>query len=387
MSSGEREVVNIVFDFILRAPSDCVIFFDEPEIHLHPELSYRLLQTLKSFGSNNQFFFCTHSPDIITASLENTVVFIRPPEMLADGTYANQAVVVTEDDATNSALRLLGQSIGIVSLGKKIVLIEGAASSLDKQTYGFILKNQFPGLVLVPSGGRQVIESFQHLTEQVLSKTIWGVDFFMVCDRDVTDPAQTMAIEAAAGGKLRYLSRYHLENYFLDPAALALVYAEIEPDSSWLKSQDAIRDRLRQLATESIAYAVGLIVSDQVRREVGNVSVMPKGLQAQDVDSLVQMFIDRAAKEAVRSGAALGASRIEGLVRATYSTLQAACGSPSDDWIVAMPGKQILARFAAQTVLDVGRLKLAYIKTVQKHSLKCFDDVIGIFGQFASHKH
>ena len=122
MSSGEREVVNIVFDFILRAPSDCIVFFDEPEIHLHPELSYRLLQTLKTFGANNQFFFCTHSPDIITASLENTVVFIRPAQTLDDGTQANQAVVVTESDATNNALRLLGQSIGIVSLGKKIVL-------------------------------------------------------------------------------------------------------------------------------------------------------------------------------------------------------------------------------------------------------------------------
>lgn len=149
LSSGEREVVNIVFDFILRAPSDCIIFFDEPEIHLHPELSYRLLQTLKSFGSRNQFFFCTHSPDIITASLENTVVFISPSGVLPSGDFKNQAIVVAEDDDTNSALRLLGQSIGIVSLGKKIVLIEGAASSLDKQTYGFILKNQFPNLVLV----------------------------------------------------------------------------------------------------------------------------------------------------------------------------------------------------------------------------------------------
>lgn len=38
--------------------------------------------------------------------------------------------------AANRALRLLGQSIGIVALGKRIVLIEGADSSLDKQTYG-----------------------------------------------------------------------------------------------------------------------------------------------------------------------------------------------------------------------------------------------------------
>jgi hypothetical protein len=36
LSSGEREVVNTVFDFLLRNPSDCIVIFDEPELHLHP---------------------------------------------------------------------------------------------------------------------------------------------------------------------------------------------------------------------------------------------------------------------------------------------------------------------------------------------------------------
>jgi len=387
MSSGEREVVNIVFDFILRAPSDCIIFFDEPEIHLHPELSYRLLQTLKTFGANNQFVFCTHSPDIITASLENTVVFIRPAQLSDDGTQANQAVVVTESDATNNALRLLGQSIGIVSLGKKIVLIEGAVSSLDKQTYGFILKNRFPGLVLVPSGGRQVVESFQQLTDSVLSQTIWGVDFFMVCDRDVTDSAKAAATESAAAGKLRYLSRYHLENYFLDPQALTLVFEELEPDDSWLRDRQAVGNRLRQLAKESIAYAVGLVVSAELRRDVGNVSVMPKGLQGQSLDALIPLFTQRALQEASRAGGALDSAKVEALVRETYAKLDAACTGTSDDWVVNMPGKLVLARFAGIAGIDVGRLKLAYIKAVQRHSLNCFDEIIDIFDGFSSHKH
>ena len=34
LSSGEREVVNIVFDFLLRGPKHCIIVFDEPELHL-----------------------------------------------------------------------------------------------------------------------------------------------------------------------------------------------------------------------------------------------------------------------------------------------------------------------------------------------------------------
>src|SRR4029079_12372924 len=100
LSSGEREVVNIVFDFLLRNPSDCIIFFDEPELHLHPELSYKLLQTLSSIGKNNQFIFCTHSPEIITASIENSVIFLAPNRN--DG--SNQAITVARDDATNHAL-------------------------------------------------------------------------------------------------------------------------------------------------------------------------------------------------------------------------------------------------------------------------------------------
>ncbi len=33
LSSGESEVTNIVFDFILRSPNNCVVIFDEPELH------------------------------------------------------------------------------------------------------------------------------------------------------------------------------------------------------------------------------------------------------------------------------------------------------------------------------------------------------------------
>jgi hypothetical protein len=138
LSSGEREVVNIAFDFQLRQPRDCIVFFDEPELHLHPELSYKLLRTLRSIGEGNQFILSTHSPDIISASLDQSVVFVAPPKEGPDGTFENQAILVTESDETNQALRLLGQSIGIVALGKRIVLIEGGESSIDKQTYGSI---------------------------------------------------------------------------------------------------------------------------------------------------------------------------------------------------------------------------------------------------------
>ena len=254
LSSGEREVVNIVFDFLLRSPTDCVIMFDEPELHLHPELSYRLLQTLNRIGSNNQFIFSTHSPEIISASLENTVIFVKPVQ--TEG--ANQALVVHRDDATHHALQTLGQSIGVISLGRKLVLIEGEDSSLDKQTYGAILRNRFPELILVPVGGKDSLRSFEDIRESIIGRTIWGVEFFLLCDRDAINDLGPGALAASGGGRIRSLPRYHLENYFLDEEVLARAFAQMEPEGSWLRDPRQINDRLRSLATEVIPYTVSL---------------------------------------------------------------------------------------------------------------------------------
>jgi hypothetical protein len=231
LSSGEREVVNVAFDFLLRNPSDCITFFDEPELHLHPGLSYKLLQTLSSIGRNNQFIFSTHSPEIITASIENSVIFLTPKAR--EGT--NQALSIHRDDATHHALNLLGQSIGIISLGKKLVLIEGDDAGLDKQTYGAILRNEFPEFVLVPVGGKGTIQSFDGVRQSILNQTIWGVEFFMLCDRDAELEIGTKSVNAHLSERLKLLPRYHLENYFLDEEILAAVFNEMEPPQSWLR--------------------------------------------------------------------------------------------------------------------------------------------------------
>lgn len=275
LSSGEREVVNVAFDFLLREPRDCMVFFDEPELHLHPELSHRLIQVLQGIGERNQFILSTHSPDVITASLDKSVIFLSPPRLDDNESPANQAISVSEDDETNQALKLLGHSIGIVALGRRIVLIEGEHSSLDKDVYGTITRGRYPQLVLVPSGGKHVVQSFETLQDAVLSKSIWGVEFFMLCDRD-SAPTGQRAPEEASDGRLRVLIRYHLENYFLDEFTWARAFATLESADHWLRDPAAVRARLRDLAGRLASYATALAVTAQLRQQVGNVDVMPR---------------------------------------------------------------------------------------------------------------
>jgi ABC-type cobalamin/Fe3+-siderophores transport system ATPase subunit len=376
LSSGEREVINIVFDFILRNPSDCIVIFDEPELHLHPELSYKLIQTLRSSGSNNQFFLCTHSPDIITSSLDHSVIFLSP----ARGTDHNQAIRVHEDDETNQALRLLGQSIGIVSLGKRIVLIEGNQASLDKQVYGSILRDRFPSLVLVPTGGKDIIRSFALVVDHVLDRTIWGVDFFMLCDRDAAADTEVSEVEIRAQGRLRFLPRYHLENYFFDSEVLASCFSLLEPEGSWLLDKTAVEDRLKQLAEASLSYAAALIVSNAVRRECGNISVMPSSCTNLSADQLVALLTKSSADEQTRIQGALNPNAIEELTRQTVARLQASLADGS--WKALFPGRPIFNKFAGVARLEPGRLRLAYLNAAAKDGYRTFSDIIEIFTGF-----
>jgi hypothetical protein len=379
LSSGEREVINIVFDVLLRKPSDCVIFFDEPELHLHPDLSYRLINTLRSIGDRNQLVLCTHSPDIISASLDQSVVFIGPPR--SDG--GNQAMVAKQDDEANYALRALGQSIGVIALGQRVVLIEGTGPSLDRQTYGSIIRDRFPNLALAPSEGRDLIASFSALNEKVLQRTIWGVDFFMLCDRDAIPPGRdARGIEEESNGRLRLLPRYHLENYFLDAECLAAVFERIEPDEAWLRDPDQVEAVLREEARHSLAFAASLYVSADLRDRVGNAAVLPSRCHDANRDSLKELFRTSVAAEESRIGVILAPDAVVASVEDTWSRLESSLGT--DEWRELIPGRPVLQRFAARAHLEYGRVKTGYLQAARDRDDEPFADILKIFEHFST---
>lgn len=386
LSSGEREVVTVVFDFLLRNPEDCIVVFDEPELHLHPELSFRLIRTLQDVGIRNQFIFCTHSPDIITASLDQTVVFIGPArETGPDGVVANQALLVREGDETSTVLRALGQSIGVISLGRKIVLIEGERTSLDKETYGSILGSTFADLVLVPVGGKDRIAVFEGALATILDKTIWGVDFFMLCDGDSSAGVIESAATASEPGRLRKLSRYHLENYFLDEYVWAIVTEQLaHPAQSPMRDPSEIRKVLRNFASNNTSFAVALRVSHRIRQMVGNVDIMPKGSSQVSKETLSTAFEGKLQSELSRVTSALNGTEIAQLVSVEFATITSAIDTDSDDWKVLIPGRQVVQQFAKHLKIDYGNLKRMYIRAALTGSVDPFQEIREIFRDFQS---
>lgn len=383
LSSGEREVVNIAFDFLLRKPQDCIVFFDEPELHLHPEFSYRLIQTLEQIGERNQFILATHSPDIISGSLDRTVVFITSPSQTSSDEPENQAVLVTETDDTHRALKLLGHSIGIIALGKRIILIEGEQSSIDKQTYGAIVKSRWPGIVLVPSGGKHVIQSFSLIYEAVLSRTLWGVDFFMLCDRD-SAPTPDEITAGKESGRLRILSRYHLENYFLDEHVWAEAFAPMELTDSWLRSPVQIRAKFKDISRGLVSYATALFVSSQLRRSFGNIDLMPSACHGKTLTDLKLLLLEEVSKERVRAESALDDASVNAMADEYFGNLTASLDNDTEDWKNLIPGKALLGIFAGHAATPLSRAKTLYLNAGLQSKHQPFAEILDIFEHFGS---
>ena len=374
LSSGELEVLRIAFDFILRKPSHCVVFFDEPELHLHPELLSRLITTLRGVGESNQFILATHSAELISSSLDESVIFLTPAK--EDG--GNQAVRIEPTGDVAEALHQLGQSLGVVSLGKKIVLIEGSDASLDKKTYGQIIKDEFPELVLLPSGSKNTLSSFDTLVSQVLNKSLWGIQFLMLADRDAVNGAQPTASD-----HFRMLSRYHLENYFLDADILCRCFDGMADEDSWLHSVEEIEKRLREIARSQLGYAVSLVVSKILCDATGNVSLKPKGCHKMDCTTLVDAFSKKAVDEKERVEKALDETNVQKLVEDIYRKFEDLLETPGDAWKIQFPGKCILLPFCGEAGVKDNHLKNLYVQKSREANTNPFQEILDIFSSFA----
>ena len=215
LSSGEQEVVKVVFDVVRKEIRHSVIIVDEPELHLHPTLTFKLIEILKTIGDHtNQFIFLTHSADLISTYYSTGDVYFID----ATQTGTNQAHKLSElSHAHNGVVQLIGQNLGLFAVGKKLIFIEGENSSIDRLTYHMIVQKIIPEAKVIPVGSVANIITLNTMEAQI-RHAIFGIDIFMIRDRDGLDDNQINEIEK--NGRVRCLKRRHIENYFLDSEIL-----------------------------------------------------------------------------------------------------------------------------------------------------------------------
>jgi hypothetical protein len=207
----------------------------------------------------------------------------------------------------------------------------------------------------------------------------------MLCDRDAVPlRADSAQLKRDSQGRLRVLSRYHLENYFLDERVLADVFKEMETADSWLCSPEQVHDVVREIARSKISYATSLIVSKHFREKAGNLDLMPKGCHDKTAAELKALFEQKQREENARLQEAVAAKDLDALVDETFSRLSRSIEKDDGIWPVEIPGKQVFSIFCSQAHIEPGRLKTLYIRKVLPMASGPFDEIVSLFAGFST---
>ena len=239
LSSGEKEVVDIILDLFLRKDDydDTVFLIDEPELHISTSIQRKLLGEINSLvGENCQIWLATHSIGFLRALQEDLGEECEIIRFDLESKYASEAytmvpMVKSRMNWINIFEVALDDLVGLVA-PKKIIYCEGKAetkrgeeSGLDAQVYNTIFSTAYHDTLFVSSGGNTELEQRREVGITLLRKALVDLDILVLKDLDFASgqkptEAQRRAYLSSNPNHFRVLQRWELENYLYDREVL-----------------------------------------------------------------------------------------------------------------------------------------------------------------------
>ncbi|MDO8501007.1 MAG: AAA family ATPase [Gemmatimonadaceae bacterium] len=229
LSSGEKEVIDIIVDLIVRGPEfdDTIYCIDEPELHLNTAIQRKLLVAIEQLiPPHCQLWIATHSIGFLRAlqdqlAGECAVLDFAEKNYFRD-THTMQPIATTRAHWQRIFETALDDLVGLIA-PKRIVYCEGRAEpdaagdeqGLDAFVYNEIFGMDDPTTLFVSSGGTNDVKKNGSLAIKVISKALLDVELLLLHDRDErTDAARTTWLNEAPHHRM--LVRREIENYLLD---------------------------------------------------------------------------------------------------------------------------------------------------------------------------
>jgi predicted ATPase len=240
LSSGEKEVIDLVIDLVVKSKeyTETVYCIDEPDLHLSTAIQRKLLVEIdKLIPEDCQLWIATHSIGFMRA-LQNE---LKEKSQILDfsqkdyftGSRNIQPIVPNRrnwmrifetalDDLTN----LVGPNRIVYCEGRAEPGIDGIEKGLDAQIYENIFSAAFDDTVFVSSGGNTELDQRSDIAIQILSKVFNGIEILVLKDRDMssgklTDETARQLYLSNNPPNHRVLKRWELENYLFDKEILS----------------------------------------------------------------------------------------------------------------------------------------------------------------------
>lgn len=233
LSSGEKEVINIILDLYVKARDfdNTVYCIDEPELHLHTAIQRKLLIEIERLIPENcQLWVATHSIGFLRALQdelnEKCSVLDFSDKDYFHGTHTIIPMPKTRANWQRIFSTALDDLAGLIAPrriiyceGKQEPNLNGEEQGLDATVYNEIFKVAYPDTLFISSGGSYDLPKYSGLAIKILSKAFLDVKLFLLRDRDDNseDGRYTFLSQATHH---RMLGRREIENYIFDLSIL-----------------------------------------------------------------------------------------------------------------------------------------------------------------------
>jgi predicted ATPase len=223
LSSGEKEVFFILSFFIRHNVKNAIIVIDEPELHLHPELSRLLIRNIKSIRSGNQIWIATHNSEIIDEAGRDKVIYV----MLDPSTRKAKFVTGDNEQEVIIQLKNLFGFSGYIGVAKNLVFLEGDNSSPDRKFYSTLFPGNNSNFKLIPSSGSSNLTKLNGAILSIMDANLGWMKFYLIRDRDYLTSEMIEKYRNHTSGKVFVLSKHELENYLIDFHVISIVLSDI----------------------------------------------------------------------------------------------------------------------------------------------------------------
>lgn len=241
LSSGEKEVVDILLDIYLRQAeyNDSIYLIDEPELHINTAIQKKLIFEInKLIPENCQIWFATHSIGFIRA-LQNElnsvsqIIEFKQGINWASESHVLKPILKTRlnwksifSTALDDLTELVSPKRIIYCEGKDKPGINGREMGLDARVFENIFSEKYSDTQFVSSGGNTELDQRSEIAITILTKVYNNLEILVLKDRDMASGKLASENDRQIYLKSnppnhRVLKRWEIENYLFDKEVLA----------------------------------------------------------------------------------------------------------------------------------------------------------------------
>ena len=240
LSSGEKEVVDLLLDLYLRQDdyNETIFVIDEPELHISTAIQRKLLLEIdKLVGDKCQIWISTHSIGFLRALQDEMKDKCQVIKFSSEDDYGSKSYTLKPVEVSQLQWRDIF-SIAIDDLAylvspKRIIYCEGRDTpnkrgeerGLDAKVYNQVFGQEFPDTLFISSGGNTELDQRSGIAMTIIGKALPDVEIWVLKDRDIAsgkpvDEAERKLYLDTNDKSHRVLKRWEIENYLFDKEVL-----------------------------------------------------------------------------------------------------------------------------------------------------------------------